>query len=187
MRRIDAKYFQFLAKEGQLLQRAGERRLVRMRLDIGQKLGGGELPSDHVAFKLGHVDAIGSKTAERLIERHRHVAHPENKARYDRSGAKLRPLRDFRQHDETRRVMRFVLDVGGEHVEAVDVRREARGDRRTAAIAPLRDFPRGPGGIAGDMRGEAMRADNLPALAERMNMAIDRSNLLEFRALTPSN
>src|ERR1700732_1900536 len=123
MCRIDPKDFQFLAKERQLLQRARQPRLLRMGLDIGQKLGGGELPVDHVAFELGHIDAIGGETAERLVERRRHVADPENKARDDLSGGGFRPLRGFRKHNETRRVMRFVLDVGGEHIEAMDFRR----------------------------------------------------------------
>src|SRR5450631_1722148 len=93
MRRIDAEDFQFLAKEGEFLQGTGKRRLFWVRLDIGQELGRGEFPFDHIAFELGHIDAIGGETAERLVKRRWHIADPENKTRHDFSTGGLRPLR----------------------------------------------------------------------------------------------
>src|ERR1019366_8716138 len=180
MRRIDAEDLQFLAEECEFLQGAGERRLVGVRLDIGQELGRGEFSFDHIAFELGHIDAVGGETAERLVKRRRNVADPENKARHDYSTGGLRPLRDFRKHDEARRVVRFVLDIGREHVELMDFGGQPRRARRARRIGPFRDLPAPPRRVSGHMRGEGMRTDDLTALAEGMHMAIDRAHLREF-------
>jgi len=65
------------------------------------------------------------------------------------------------------------MDIGG----------KARRDRRAGRICPFRNLPRRPGGISGHMRGKAMRADDLAALAERMHMAIDGGHGIELGAL----
>ncbi len=39
-----------------------------MAVDFGQELGGGEAAVDHVAFQLGHVDAVGGEAAEGFVE-----------------------------------------------------------------------------------------------------------------------
>ena len=92
-----------------------------MAVDIGVELRGGEIAVDHVAFQLGHVDAVGGEAAERLVERGRKVAHPENKSRHQRPGALFGPLVLACQHHEARGVVGLVLDVLGQDVEAVDI------------------------------------------------------------------
>jgi hypothetical protein len=143
MGRIDAENFQLLAKESELLERADKRGLFGMGLDVGQKLRGGELAFDHIAFELGHINAIGGEAAERLIERRRHIAHPENKACHDGAGGGIRPLWAFRKHHKTGRVMQLVFDVGRQYFEAVDFGGETRCNRRAARIGPFSDFTSG--------------------------------------------
>src|SRR5262249_9382044 len=78
MGRINAEDRQLLGEEGELLERELEVRIVGMSLDVGVELGREEIALDHVAFKLGHVDPVGGKAAERLVERGRDVAHLEH-------------------------------------------------------------------------------------------------------------
>src|ERR1700693_4565286 len=77
MRRIDPEDLELLGEERQLLECERERAVVGMAFDVGVELRGEEIALDHVALELGHVDAVGGKTAERLVERGRNVAHPE--------------------------------------------------------------------------------------------------------------
>src|SRR3984885_2083368 len=77
---IDPDDPEFAREELQFLQREGEILVVGMAVDIGIELRGKEIAVDHVAFQLGHVDAVGGKTAHRLVERGGQVAHPEYKS-----------------------------------------------------------------------------------------------------------
>src|SRR5262245_60323245 len=77
MRRIHAEDLHFFGVERELLECEHQAAILGMTFDIGIKLGGEEIAFEHVAFELGHVDAVSSKAAERLVERRRHVAHPE--------------------------------------------------------------------------------------------------------------
>src|SRR5205814_8187355 len=88
MCRIDTKNLHLLRIERQLLEREHELAILRMAFHVGVELGGEEIALDHVAFELGHVDAVGRKTAERLVERGRDVAHTEQKRRDARSAAR---------------------------------------------------------------------------------------------------
>src|SRR5215470_16478746 len=73
MRRIDAEDLHLLGEERQLLEREHELAVLRMALDVGIELRREEIAFDHVAFELGHVDAIGGEATEHLVERRRHV------------------------------------------------------------------------------------------------------------------
>ena len=75
--------------------------------------------------------------------------------------------------------MGFVLDVLGEDVEAVNLRRQLRGDRRATAVAALGDLAGGAGGVGGDHALHAELADVVAALAERHDVAFDRFDLGE--------
>src|SRR6185312_16315271 len=66
---IDADDAEFAREEFQLFERKGQRLVVGMAVDIRIELCGEEVAVDHVAFELGHVDAVGGKAAERLVER----------------------------------------------------------------------------------------------------------------------
>ena len=68
---IDADDAKFAREEFQFLQREGEPLVLGMAVDVGIELRGEEIAVDHVAFELGHVDAVGGKTAHRLVERGR--------------------------------------------------------------------------------------------------------------------
>src|SRR5690242_16330813 len=117
---IDADDAEFAREEFQFFQRERKSLVVGMAVDIGIELCGKEIAVDHVALELRHVDAVGGKAAERLVEGCRQVAHPKNKSGHKRTGALLRPVRLACQHHETRGVVAFVLDIGGENVETVD-------------------------------------------------------------------
>src|ERR1700723_959690 len=82
--RIDAEDAQRLRlrDELQLFEREFERAVPRMTLHVGIELRGGEAAANHVAFQLGHVDAVGGKAAQRLVQRGRDIAHLENKSRH---------------------------------------------------------------------------------------------------------
>ena len=80
-RRIDAEDGQLLGEERELLEREHQARFVGVALDVGVELRGEEVAADHVAFELGHVDAVGGEAAHRLVERGRHVAHAEHESR----------------------------------------------------------------------------------------------------------
>src|ERR1700757_2608439 len=69
MGRIDPDNPEFAREEFQFLQRESEILVIGMAIDVGIEFRGEEIAVDHVAFQLGHVDAIGSKTAQRLVER----------------------------------------------------------------------------------------------------------------------
>ena len=119
-----------------------------MALDIGVELGRGERAADHVAFELGHVDAVGGEAAQRLVERRRHVAHRNTKVV---TVGPLRARRAFGSRDMTRK--RVVLCSASSmfcasDYEAVDLAGQLRGDRRDASDrrAP-RPRPRAAGGV----------------------------------------
>ena len=80
MRGIDAEDLQLVGKEREFLEREHQAAVVGVALDVGVELRGEEIAFDHVAFELGHVDAVGGEPAERLVERGRHVAHAEHEA-----------------------------------------------------------------------------------------------------------
>src|SRR6516164_8668890 len=100
--RIDAKYLQRfrLRHEFQLFQRQFERALFRMALDIDVKLRRREAAIDHIAFQLGHVNAVGGEPAEGLVQRRRNVAHLKDKSSDDALFPAARPFWLARQYDE---------------------------------------------------------------------------------------
>src|SRR5262249_9012169 len=91
VRRIDAEDFHFPGVERKLLEGEYELAILRVTFDIGVELRGEEVSFDHVAFKLGHIDAVGGETPERLVERGRYVAHAKHERRDDRAVAALCP------------------------------------------------------------------------------------------------
>src|SRR5271166_5869095 len=85
MRRIDAENLHFLGVEGELLEGKDDVAVLRVALDIGIELGREKVALDHVAFELRHIDAVGREAAERLVQRRRNVANPEQKGGDDRA------------------------------------------------------------------------------------------------------
>ena len=180
---IDADDAEFAREEFQFLQRKGEALVVGMAVDVGIELRGEEIAVDHVAFELGHVDAVGGEAAHRLVERGGQVAHPENKSGDQRPRALLGPVRLARQHHEARGVVGLVLDVLGQDIEAVDFGGQPRGDRGAALVAALGDDARAlPAVSAGDDRLDAELADDAAALAERVDVALDGLDVGELGA-----
>src|SRR4029077_9363189 len=110
---INAKNFQrfWLRDEFTLLQRQFERALLRVTLDISIKLRGGKAAIDHLAFQLGHVDAVGGEAAERLIQRRWNVAHLEYESGDDALFLAPCPLRFVRQDNKARGVVLGVGDI----------------------------------------------------------------------------
>ena len=78
--------------------------------------------------------------------------------------------------------MRLVLDILGQDVEAVDFAGEPRRDRGAGLVAALGDLARRARGVGGDDRLDAELADDLAALAERMDVALDRLDVVELGA-----
>src|SRR6516164_9611665 len=66
---IDPEDLDLARKELELLERQHQRAILGMRLDIGVELRRRKGTADHVAFELGHIDAIGRKPAQGLVER----------------------------------------------------------------------------------------------------------------------
>jgi hypothetical protein len=104
-------------------------------LDIGVELGGEEMPADLVGLKLGHVDAVGGKSAQRLVERRRDVAHPKQECGDHQTALGRDLLGIGGQNQEPGGVMRLVLDVGLQHFKPVDVGRQRGCDRRAGLVA----------------------------------------------------
>src|SRR5438034_2422199 len=78
VRGIDAEDDQLLGEERKLFECEHQPAVVGMAFDVGIELRGEEVALDHVAFELGHVDAVGGEAAQRLVERGRDVLHPEH-------------------------------------------------------------------------------------------------------------
>ena len=100
---IDADDAKLTREEFQFLQRERQALVIGMAVDVGIELGRGEFAVHHVAFQLGHVDAVGGKAAEGLVERGGQVAHPENKSGDQRPRSLVGPVLVARQHHELRR------------------------------------------------------------------------------------
>src|SRR5215472_261414 len=66
--RVDAEDLDLAREERELLERQGQGAVFGVCLDIGVELGCRERAADHVAFELGHVDAIGGEPAQGLVE-----------------------------------------------------------------------------------------------------------------------
>src|SRR4051794_39484961 len=64
--RVDAEDLHVSGEEGQLLESPLQRQVLWMSVDLGEELGRGEVPADHVALQLGHVHAVGREATERL-------------------------------------------------------------------------------------------------------------------------
>src|SRR3954447_2447894 len=131
---IDSDDAEFPREEFQFFQRESEALVVRMAVDIGVELGGEEIAVDHVAFELGHVDAVGGEAAERLVERGRQVAYPENKSGDQWARALDGPVLLARQHHEARGVVGLVVYILGQDIQAVDFRRQSRCDGGNALV-----------------------------------------------------
>src|SRR5260221_3396070 len=76
---IDAEDGYLLGEEAEFFERECGRALLRMALDIGVEFGRRELTGDHVAFKLGHVAAVGCKPAQYFVESGGKASGSENK------------------------------------------------------------------------------------------------------------
>src|SRR5579875_555308 len=138
-----------------------------MTFDVGIELRRKEIATEHVAFELGHIDAVGRETAERLVEGGWHVAHAEYESRDDLAVVGLRPSLLAREHDEARRRMGMILDVFLQNLKAVDFRRQPRGDRRARDVPAFRHLARRTGRIGSHDRLEPELTDDVATLAER--------------------
>ncbi len=96
-----------------------------------------------------------------------------------RAAAGGRHLRLFRQHQEARGVVRGVLDIALQNLEAVNLGGELRGDGRLGEIALRRNRARGPRRVGFDDGGQAQCADRGAALAQRMGVAVHGLHGLE--------
>src|SRR3546814_9210475 len=76
--RIGSQQAHPLGLESQLVERIVDRWIARLADDIGVEFGRREAAAALIAFELGHVDAVGRKAAERLVERGGHVLHLED-------------------------------------------------------------------------------------------------------------
>src|SRR5215472_3298192 len=125
---VDAEDLDLAREEGELLERKRQGAVLGMGLDIGVELRRRKGTADHVALELGHVDAIGGKPAQRLIERRRHIADAEQKGRHGRRAARRLPGLT-RQDQKAGRVVLGVLDVLLQRDKAIDLAGELGGDR----------------------------------------------------------
>jgi hypothetical protein len=76
--------------------------------------------------------------------------------------------RGLRGHDqEARGVGMLILDVAGEDLQAVDLRRQRRRDRRPRRVGVLAQQPRGAGGVAHRLGLQLQPLHHLAALRQR--------------------
>src|SRR5436189_832501 len=93
---IDAENLHLLGVEREFLEREYQVAMLGMSLDIRIELRGEEVALNHVAFQLAHVDAIGREATESLVQRGRHIAHPEHERGDRRAGIAAGPSRSTR-------------------------------------------------------------------------------------------
>eukprot|EP00998_Keelungia_sp_KM082_P009829 NODE_6017_length_663_cov_1.218284_g5994_i0.p1 GENE.NODE_6017_length_663_cov_1.218284_g5994_i0~~NODE_6017_length_663_cov_1.218284_g5994_i0.p1 ORF type:complete len:158 (+),score=18.07 NODE_6017_length_663_cov_1.218284_g5994_i0:165-638(+) len=132
MRRINTQNPDLVRKELKFFKRMAQTKLFWMGFDLGKELGCGEMSLDHIAFKLGHVDPIGSKTAKRLVKGRRNVTDAEDKACHYRRAVIGDIKRLARQNDETGRIMCRIFDLGAQHIKAINLCCQNRGNRSNA-------------------------------------------------------
>ena len=128
--RVGAEDMQPGGEVVELLEGAGDGGVVGVALDVGVELGGRKLAVDHVALELGHVHAVGGEAAHRLVERRRQVADAEDEAGQHVATRRRDGLR--RHGEEAGGVVRLVLDVARQHLQPVDVGRQAPSERAEA-------------------------------------------------------
>ena len=76
------------------------------------------------------------------------------------------------EHYETGRIRLVIFDPGGQYLQAVEFGRHGRCERELGRIIPVAHFARRTCGIAGNHRGQPVLADDLAALAQRMDVAM---------------
>src|SRR5262252_6336807 len=172
---VNAKYLQRfrLRHEFELFQRQFERTLFRVALDIDVKLRRGEAAIDHIAFQLGHVDAVGGEPAQRLVQRRGNVAYLKDKSGDDTLFLAARPFWLARQYDEAGGIVFGVGDVLLENAKTVDFCRQLGRQSRAGDVVSFGDFACGPGSVGRDYRLDAELADHVAALAERVDVTFD--------------
>ena len=87
------------------------------------------------------------------------------------------------QDDEAGGVVDLVLDVLDEDVETVELGGEARREGSLGRVAALARPRARAGRVARDARLQPVLADDLAALAEGVDVAVDASDVFELRAL----
>jgi len=179
---VGAEQAHLVREEGQLLERQLEVPVLGVAFHIGVELGRAEAAADHVAFQPCHVDAVGRETAQRLVQRRRHVTHPEHKAGDQRAGSALAGDRTPRQHQKTRGVVVGILDIRLERFQPIDLPRQARSNRRFGGIVPVGQFLRGAGGIGMDDGIEPELADHAAALGQGVHVAAHDPDGFQRRA-----
>ncbi len=163
---IGAKHLKPRGEIRQFIQRALHRRILWVALDIRVELRRGERPADHIAFQLGHVDAIRGKTAHRLVQGGGDVAHLKDERGHHAVLASRGAIRFWRHDKKAGGIGAFVLDMPGQHVQPIDLTRQLRGQRRQLWIAHLRHFARGPGGIRTGDTVNALLCQKITALTQ---------------------
>ena len=83
---------------------------------------------------------------------------------------------------KARGVVVLVLDVLGEHLEAIDLGGKLRCERAARDVARLGDMPGRPRRVGGDHRLVGMLANEAAALAKCVDMAFHRLDRLQGRA-----
>jgi hypothetical protein len=86
-------------------------------------------------------------------------------------GARRRDAPLGRHGEEAGGVVRLVLDVAGEDGQPVDLARELGGERREAAVAGAGDDLGRSGGVGPDPPLDAVRGEEVAALAEQDGVA----------------
>src|SRR5690606_4604387 len=180
---IDPQYAHFAREEPQFLQRILHAGIVRVTLNVGVELGRGK-GAELVALQLGHVDAVRGKASHGLVERRRHVAHPEDEGGHH-SGVRrwlFHPLFRLSQHDEAGDVALNILDIFLDDVQTIELGREPGGEGRHGTLLLLGHQARRARGIAGDYRFPAVLADEFATLAQRVNVAVHAADFLALHA-----
>ena len=143
-----------------------------MALDVGKELGGVEARADQIAFQLGHVDAVGGETAQRLEKGGGHVAHAEDEGGDQQPRLRVRHDGIGGHDQEARGVVFGILDIGLERDQPVQFPGQFGSDGGLGLVAVGGDLGGGAGGIHMHHRLDAHFLDHVAALVQGMDVAV---------------
>ena len=111
--------YPFRNNKAQLFQSLAHRLAFRMAFNIGVKLRR-QKTVGLIALKLGHIDLIGGKAAQRFIKRGGHIAHTENETGHDIFFIRLGIIGAGRHDEKARRIAGTVFNIFAQHIKAVN-------------------------------------------------------------------
>ena len=149
-----------------------------MAFDISIELGCGETAAELITLQLGHVDPVGGKTAHRLVERRRHVAHPEDETGNYRTRSCGRHICFARQRQKARGVVVLILYIGRQDSQPIEIGSQPWSKCSNSWVTGFGNFARGTGGVIGNDGAPAVLAYESATLTKCMGMTAHNFDVL---------